>query len=671
MTDAAARIAALRRELNRHNHLYYVENAPEISDRRFDELMRELEELETAHPELYDALSPTQRVGSDLSKGFEKVLHERPMMSLANTYDIQDVDDWFGRIVKALGSEEFSIVGELKFDGAGISLTYEHGRLVRAVTRGDGTRGDDVTANIKAIRSIPLELAPGSWPDKFEIRGEILMPWKEFERLNAEREEAGETPFANPRNAGSGTLKMLDPRQVSERRLDARFYHLLGDELPADNHYDCMLAARAWGFHVSAHMQLLHGLKDVDDYIHHWDSARAGLPVATDGLVFKVNDFGQQRRLGFTAKSPRWAVAYKFSPEQASTPLLEVTFETGRMGIVTPVANLEPVLLSGTMVKRASLHNEDIMEKLGIHRADWLVVEKAGEIIPQVIEVDMSHRRPDAEPIRFVSHCPECGTALVRVEGEAAWRCPNIYGCRPQLTGRIEHFCSRRMMNIDGIGEETARLLFDSGRVESIGQLYQLGPGSFDGLEGIGPKTVERILSGIAKSREVPFWRLLYALSIPNVGETTARRLAGGVVSMDRMESMSVEELSAIQDIGPVIAQCIHDYLREPFNRDNIEMLRRAGLQMSVPESEATPLSDTLAGKQIVISGTFARHSRDEYKAMIEAHGGKNAGSISGKTSFLLGGDGIGPAKLKKCESLGIPILSEDDFLGMLSQENS
>ncbi len=664
--DYTDRINRLREELNRHNHNYYVLNAPEISDKDFDMLMKELEALEKEHPEAYDPLSPTQRVGSDLTKGFEHVVHARPMMSLSNSYSAEEVGEWFDRVSRQLGGEDFTVVGEMKFDGTSISLTYRDGRLVRAVTRGDGTQGDDVTANVKTIRSIPLQLAPGSWPEEFEIRGEILMPWEVFEQLNAERAYNEEPLFANPRNAASGTLKMQDPREVARRRLDARFYYLLSDDMPSESHFDCMEAARNWGFKVSSAMQRLHSLEEVERYIAFWDEERRKLPVATDGLVFKVDSLRQQLNLGYTAKSPRWAIAYKFNPERACTQLRFVSFETGRMGIVTPVANLEPVLLSGTVVKRASLHNDDIIRELGIHQSDWLYVEKGGEIIPKITGVEISRRMPEAEPVRFVSHCPECGTPLVRVEGEAAWRCPNAYGCRPQITGKIEHFCARRMMDIDGIGEETAELLFASGLVSGIADLYDLNEEKLARLDRVGEKTALRIIKGVEASKKVPFERVVYALSIPNVGETTAKRLASSVKSMDRMMEMSVEELTAVPDVGPVIAQCIYDYLRDPVCADNIARLGRAGVQMQLSPDRMEPKGDALAGKTIVISGTFARHSRDEYKEMIEANGGKNSGSISKKTSFVLAGENMGPAKLEKCRSLGVPILNEEEFLAMV-----
>lgn len=666
--QAQIRIAKLRNELNRHNHNYYVLNSPEISDKEFDMLLKELESLEAEYPEYRDPLSPTQRVGSDLTKGFEHVVHDKPMMSLSNTYSVGEVDDWFKRIDKALGGEGYGIVGEMKFDGTSISITYRNGRMERAVTRGDGTQGDDVTANVKTIRSVPLELQPGDWPDEFEIRGEILMPWEVFERLNAERSYNEEPLFANPRNAASGTLKMQDSREVARRHLDARFYYLLGDNLPYDNHYDNMEAARSWGFKVSKAMRVMHNLEEIDDYIAYWDEHRKELPVATDGLVFKVNSLRQQLNLGYTAKSPRWAVAFKFNPERACTPLRFVSFETGRMGIVTPVANLEPVQLSGTVVKRASLHNEDIMEELDIHEGDSLYVEKAGEIIPQITGVEKSLRPAGAAKIKFVRTCPECGSPLVRIFGEAAWCCPNKYGCRPQITGRIEHFCARRMMDIDGIGEETAELLYEAGLVSRIGEIYSLKAEQLVTLGRMGEKSAARIIKGIEESKQVPFERVIYALSIPNVGETTAKRLARTVKSMNKLTEMSLEELTAVPDVGPVIAQCIYDYLREPVNERNIDDLRAAGVQMELSADKMEPTGDALAGKTIVISGTFSHHSRDEYKDIIVNEGGRNAGSISKKTSFVLAGENMGPAKLEKCEKLGVPIVSEDEFLDMIGE---
>lgn len=670
MDEIKKKIEDLRSELNRHNYNYYVLNAPEISDKDFDMMMKELEKLESEYPEFNDPLSPTQRVGSDLSKGFEHIIHNRAMMSLSNTYNVEEVDDWFDRVRKTLNGEDFTVVGEMKFDGTSISLTYENGRLVRAVTRGDGMQGDDVTANVKTIKSIPLVLMPGDWPAEFEIRGEILMPWAVFDSLNRERARNEEPLFANPRNAASGTLKTQDPKEVAKRKLDARFYYLLSDNLPYDNHYENMEAARKWGFKVSKDMKCLYSLKEVEDYINYWDEHRKELPVATDGLVFKVNSLRQQLNLGYTAKSPRWAVAFKFNPENACTRLRFVSFETGRMGIVTPVANLEPVLLSGTIVKRASLHNSDIIRQLDIHEGDWLYVEKGGEIIPKITGVDKSRRDKAALPIRFVSNCPECGTPLIRQEGDAAWFCPNRYHCRPQLTGRIEHFAARRMMNIDGIGEETSEMLFSVGLVENIADLYDLTLEKLSKLDRIGDKSAKKILKGIEESKQVPFERVIYALSIPNVGETTSKRLANAVKSMDHLRNMTVEELNDIPDIGPVIAQGIYDFLREPVNVEIIDRLIHAGLQMELSADKMNPAGDILEGKSIVISGTFTHHSRDEYKDIIESEGGKNVGSISKKTSFVLAGENMGPAKYEKCQKLGIPIVSEDEFLRMIDKND-
>jgi len=666
MTTTENKIKKLREEINRHNYNYYVLNTPEITDKEFDMLLKELEALENSFPEFSDPLSPTQRVGSDLTKNFVHVVHKRPMMSLSNSYSIEEVDEWFERVKKTLDRQAFSICAELKFDGTSISLTYRHGRLIRAVTRGDGEKGDDVTENVKTIRSIPLQLLPGNWPDEFEIRGEILMPWNVFEKLNEERAYNEEPLFANPRNAASGTLKMQDPRIVAKRHLDARFYYLLTDSPLTGSHYEDMLLAKSWGFNVSSDMKILHSLQEVDNFIDLWDTERKKLPVATDGLVFKVDSIRQQLNLGYTAKSPRWAIAYKFNPEQACTQLRFVSFETGRMGIVTPVANLEPVLLSGTIVKRASLHNEDIIRELDIHDNDWLYVEKGGEIIPKITGVDKDKRAPHANNIQFVKECPVCGTPLVRIPGESAWCCPNHYGCRPQITGKIEHFCARRMMNIDGIGEETAELLYDTGLVKTIADLYDLTQSDLSKLDRIGEKTAQRIIKGIKDSLNIPFERVVYALSIPNVGETTAKRIASAVKNMNNMRAMSVEQLTSIPDVGPVIAQGIYDFLRDPVNIDNILRLAAAGVKMSLADDKLQPAGNILLGKTIVISGTFTHHSRDEYKEMIEQYQGKNAGSISKKTSFVLAGENMGPAKLEKCHTLGIPIVSEDQFLEML-----
>lgn len=666
MDNIRQHIEQLRDELNQHNHRYYVLNSPTISDREFDMKMHELEDLEHAHPEYDDPLSPTHRVGSDLSAGFEQVPHIYPMLSLGNTYSIDDVDQWYTRLKTALTEQEIEIVGEMKFDGTGISLIYEHGRLVRAVTRGDGSHGDVVTENIKTIRSIPLILQGNDWPDRFEIRGEIVLPWTEFERLNAERAFNEEPLFANPRNAAAGTLKSLNPSVVASRGLDAYLYYLLGENLPYPTHYENMAAARRWGFKISDAMTLLYNLDEIDRFINHWDTARRELPVATDGLVFKVNSLKQQLNLGFTAKSPRWAIAYKFQAERAATRLRYVSFDVGRMGIITPVANLEPVLLSGTIVKRASLHNQDIMTSLDIHEGDMLYVEKGGEIIPKITGVDLENRLKGAEPVKFVSHCPACGTPLVRVDGEAAWVCPNKWGCQPQITGRVEHFVGRHMMNIDGIGEETAEILFSSGLVKNIADLYDLKVSDLMGLERFGQKSAERIIDGLEKSKSVGFERVLFALSIPYVGETTAKKIARTVHSIDRLMAMSLEQLQAIEDVGPRIAVSILDYFASETNRDNIARLRDAGLQFEMPETDKSVSSDALAGKSIVISGVFSLHSREQYKELIEQNGGKNVGSISKKTDFILAGENMGPSKLEKAQKLGIPIINEQDFLTML-----
>lgn len=668
MTPHQQRILDLRDELNRHNHNYYVLNAPEISDQDFDMLMKELEALEAEHPDMDDPLSPTHRVGSDLTEGFEQVKHIHPMLSLSNTYSIEEVDEWFDRVRSALGGEDFDIVGEMKFDGTSISLIYEHGRLVRAVTRGDGERGDVVTENIKTIRSIPLQLQGSGWPDFFEIRGEVLMPWSAFERLNREREFNEEPLFANPRNAASGTLKTLSSREVARRGLDAYFYYLIGPDLPADNHYDNMQAARSWGFKVSDIMTLLHGIDSVDSFINKWDAERSALPVATDGLVFKVNSLRQQLNLGYTSKSPRWAIAYKFQAERALTRLQHVSFEVGRMGVVTPVANLDPVLLSGTVVKRASLHNEDIINTLGIHEHDMLYVEKGGEIIPKITGVDVSQREPGAEPVRFVSHCPACGTPLVRVEGEAAWQCPNKFGCPPQLAGRVEHFVGRKMMNIEGIGEETVEQLFHNRLISNIADLYDLTPDKLLKLDGFGPRSAERVMEGLEASKNVPFDRVVYALSIPFVGDTVAKKVAKAFPDIDTLMNATCDQLAATKDIGPRIAENVVEYFANPINRDIIERLRNAGLQMSMPAESTEGRTDLLEGKSFVISGTFSRHSRDEYKELIERNGGKNVGSISKKTDYVLAGENMGPSKREKAQTLGIPVIDENQFLSMIGE---
>lgn len=666
MTPEVQRIISLREELNRHNHNYYVENNPTISDYEFDILLKELQELESRHPEMYDPLSPTQRVGSDISKGFAQVKHEKQMLSLSNTYSISEVDDFIRRARQALPGEELTIVGEMKFDGTSISITYENGRMVRAVTRGDGTQGDDVTENVKTIRSVPLQLQPGNWPAKFEVRGEIVLPWEAFDRLNKEREFNEEPLFANPRNAAAGTLKMQNPAEVARRGLDAWFYFLLSDELPADNHFDNMQAARKWGFKVSDIMTRLHSIEEVDKFIKYWDTERKHLPMATDGLVFKVNSLRQQLNLGSTAKSPRWAIAYKFKAERALTQLKFVSFEVGRTGVITPVANLEPVLLSGTIVKRASLHNEDIIRQLDIHDNDMVYVEKGGEIIPKITGVNVDNRDMFASPVTFISHCPACGTPLIRIDGEAAWVCPNKYGCPPQIAGRIAHFVSRRAMNIDGIGEETVEQLISAGLLKNIADLYDLRFEQVVCLDRFAQKSAQKLIDGIKASATVPFERVLFALSIPGIGEIGAKKIARTVKSLDNLISMPHDRLMAIEDVGEGLADNIVEYFADENNRAIIARLRAAGLQFEISTETEAASSDKLAGKSIVISGVFAHHSRDEYKAMIEQNGGKNVGSISKKTDFILAGENMGPSKAEKAASLGIPLISEDDFLEML-----
>lgn len=676
MTDIEAKIKQLRDELNRHNYNYYVLNQPTIGDMEFDFKMHELEDLEKAHPEFADPLSPTQRVGSDISQGFKQVLHERPMQSLGNSYSIEEVQDFLRRAKDGLGGEPVQIVGEMKYDGTSISCTYEHGRLVRAVTRGDGVRGDDVTANVITIKSVPLQLQPGDWPDKFEVRGEILLPWASFERLNKEREFNEEPLFANPRNAAAGTLKMQNSAEVARRGLDAYFYFLLGDQLEASapglfsendfsTHTGRMEALKKWGFKVADH-SVLDSIDAVKDFIDQWDVQRKNLPVATDGLVFKLNSIRQWLNLGSTAKSPRWAIAYKFAPERECSPLQFISFEVGRTGVITPVANLDPVLLSGTIVKRASLHNEDIIRQLDIHEGDYLYVEKGGEIIPKIVGVDLKRRKADSRPIEFVRTCPVCGTSLTRIEGEAAWVCPNKYGCKPQITGRIEHFVARHAMNIDGIGEEVAVQLHESGLVHNIADIYSLTGNDLMRLEHFQRKASDRILSGIRKSLEVPFERVLFAIGIPYVGETTAKVLARNVHTINRLMAMNAEELASIPEIGPKIAESIVGYFAAEGNREIIERLREAGVQLCLSEAELANRTDKLAGKKIVISGVFAKHSREEYKAMIEQNGGKNVSSISSATSYVFAGENMGPAKLEKARKLGIPIIGEDEFLAMI-----
>ncbi len=661
-----AEIEHLRKELNKHNHNYYVLNSPTISDKEFDEMMKRLEELEKEHKEFFDPLSPTQRVGSDLTAGFKQVKHEHPMLSLGNTYSIGEVEDFLRRTKSSLEGGDLEIVGEMKLDGTSISITYENGRLVRAVTRGDGVKGDDVTVNVKTIRSIPLELQEGDYPEKFEVRGEILMPWKSFDALNKERAYNEEPLLANPRNAAAGTLKTLNPAEVARRNLDAYFYYLIADNLPFATHWESLQALKRWGFKVSSAAKVMNSIKEVMEFIEYWDTERKNLEVATDGLVFKVNSYRQQRALGFTAKSPRWAIAYKFQAERALTKLKYVSFETGRMGVITPVANLEPVQLSGTIVKRASLHNEDIIKQLDIHENDFLFVEKGGEIIPKIVGVDTNQRQTNSKPIEFVRTCPVCGTELVRNAGEAAWVCPNKYGCRPQITGRIEHFVGRKMMDIDGIGEETAEQLYTVGLVKNIADIYDLTDDRLQIAGRVGELTAQRIMRGIKASKEVPFERVIYSLSIPNVGETVAKKIAYATGDIDKLMNSTMEDLTSIDEIGSVIAESVISFFHEPINREIVERLRTAGLQMAISSDAKAMMSDKLAGKSIVISGVFQHHSRDEYKKLIEQNGGKNVSSISKKTDFVFAGENMGPSKLQKAQDLGIKIINEEEFLKMI-----
>ncbi|MCI7706587.1 MAG: NAD-dependent DNA ligase LigA [Bacteroidales bacterium] len=660
-------IEALRSELEQHNYNYYVLSAPTISDKEFDEKMKELQDLEAAHPEYYDPNSPTQRVGSDLSKEFEQVQHRYPMLSLGNTYSEEEVRDFYERTERSL-NEPFEIVAELKYDGTSISLWYEKGRLVRAVTRGDGSKGDDVTANVKTIRSVPLRLRGNDYPEEVEIRGEILLPWAEFDRLNKEREEQEEPLFANPRNAASGTLKQQNPAIVAARKLDAYLYYVLGEHLPADTHYGNLEAARRWGLKIPDVIKVCHNLQDIFDYIHYWDTERKNLPVATDGIVLKVNSLRQQKNLGFTAKSPRWAIAYKFQAERAETRLNSVSFQVGRTGAVTPVANLEPVLLAGTVVKRASLHNADIIDGLDLHIGDQVYVEKGGEIIPKIVGVNTEARTMMiGEKVRFITRCPECKTPLVRPEGEAAHYCPNDSGCPPQIKGRIEHFVTRKAMNIN-IGPETVEDLFNVGLVKNIADLYDLRITDLLTLERWAEKSARNLMNSLRESKAVPFERVLYALGIRYVGETVAKRLASSFHSIDRLMEASFEQLVDVDEIGDRIAQSVVAYFSDVENRQIVERLRAHGLQMEVSEEVLANRSERLKGLTFVISGTFTQHSRDEYKAMIEQHGGKNTGSVSGKTSYILAGENMGPAKLEKAAKLGVRIIREDEFLKMIEE---
>ena len=659
------RIKALREQLNNYNYHYYVLSQPLISDFEFDKLLAELQQLENENPQFFDPNSPTQRVGSDINQNFTQVKHEYPMLSLGNTYNEGEVADFYNRVAKALNAP-FEIVCELKYDGTSISLTYENGELVRAVTRGDGEKGDDVTSNVRTIRSIPLKLQ-GEYPEKFEIRGEILMPWKVFEDLNKEREAQEEPLFANPRNAASGSLKLQNASEVAKRKLDAYLYYMLGENLPADTHSGCLEAASKFGFKISDAVKVCKTLPEVMDYIKYWDTERKNLPVATDGIVLKVNDLTQQKNLGYTAKSPRWAIAYKFQAERALTTLQSVSYQVGRTGAITPVANLEPVQLSGTVVKRASLHNADIINQLNLHIGDKVYVEKGGEIIPKITGVETSIRDLFAEKIEFITVCPECGTPLVRDEGEAAHYCPNEASCPPQIKGKMVHFVSRKAMNIDGLGEETIDLIYRNGLAKNIADLYTLKLVNLAYLDRLGDKSGRKILASLEKSKSVPFERVLFALGIRYVGETVAKKLASALENIDKIMSATAAELACIDEIGEVIAQSVEEYFKEPANRELVERLRSYGLQMEISKEKAALKTDKLAGKIIVISGTFEKHSREELKELIELNGGKNSSSISSKTNFILAGANMGPAKEEKANKLGIKMINEDEFLELIN----
>lgn len=659
-----SRIETLRRELEQHNYDYYVKSMPTITDFEFDAKLRQLQELEAQYPEFFDPNSPTQRVGSDIANGFEQVAHVYPMLSLGNTYSLGEVQDFYERVRKGL-NEDFELVCELKYDGTSISLTYEDGLLVRAVTRGDGEKGDDVTANVKTIRSIPLRLQ-GDYPASFEIRGEILMPWAVFDELNREREEQEEQLFANPRNAASGTLKLQNSSVVASRKLDAYFYYMLGENLPSDLHSVNLTAAHSWGFKISDATKVCKTLAEVADFINYWDVERKNLPVATDGIVLKVNSLGRQKNLGYTAKSPRWAIAYKFQAEKAVTRLNSVSYQVGRTGAVTPVANLDPVQLSGTTVKRASLHNADIIAALDLHIGDMVFVEKGGEIIPKITAVDKEARFLIGDKVQFIKNCPECGAALVRFDGEAAHYCPNENACPPQIKGKMEHFVSRKAMNIDGLGAETINLLYQNDLLRNIADIYALQIPDLIRLERLGTKSAYNIQAGCEKSKEIPFERVVFALGIRFVGETIAKKLAFAFKNIETLERATFEELIAVDEIGERIAQSVVAYFVEPQNVETLERLKAFGLQMSLSEEKLQAHGEALAGLSIVISGTFSQHSRDEYKTMIERNGGKNVGSVSAKTSFILAGENMGPEKLKKAEKLGVKLLTETEFLAMI-----
>ena len=661
------RIEELRRQLHEHNYNYYVLSSSTISDFEFDALLRELQQLEEAHPEMFDPSSPTQRVGSDITKGFVQVAHKYPMLSLGNTYSKAEVADFYDRVKRAL-NEDFEICCELKFDGSSISLTYRDGKLVQAVTRGDGEKGDDVTANVKTIRSVPLVLKGSGYPAEFEIRGEVLMPWQVFDDLNAVRERNGEPLFANPRNAASGTLKLQDPSEVASRKLDAYLYYMLGEELPAEGHYENLQVAKEWGFKISDTTRKCKTIEEVFAFIDHFDKARKELPVATDGIVLKVNSLRQQKNLGYTAKSPRWAIAYKFQAERALTRLNEVTYQVGRTGVVTPVANLDAVQLSGTVVKRASLHNADIIEKYDLHIGDMVYVEKGGEIIPKITGVDLDARILVGDKVTFISRCPVCGTQLVRNEGEAAHYCPNENGCAPQIRARVEHFVSREAMNIETIGPETVEILYSYGLINNVADLYSMNEDDFLFLPRMGGKTVANIFEALKRSCDVPFERVLFALGIRYVGATVAKRLARAFCNVDALMSATIEQLVAIDEIGERIAASVINYFSNPANVELINRLRAAGLKFEIEEEVLHNRTNILAGKSIVISGVFAHHSRDEYKDMIEQNGGKNVGSVSKSTSFILAGENMGPSKLEKAQKLNVSLVSEAEFLEMIGQ---
>ena len=693
-------ILALRKELEQANHQYYVLNKPTMSDYDFDQKLRRLQDLEALYPDMFDASSPTQRVGSDIEeikgerrkakgekgKGFEQVAHKYPMLSLSNTYSQEEIEDWLRKL-----PENVEIVCELKYDGLSISLWYENGVLTKALTRGDGVKGDNVIENIKTITTIPQYISTLESgvriPEFIELRGEVLLSWEAFERLNKERAEQEEPLFANPRNAASGTLKLQDSNEVTRRGLDCYLYYMLGEDLPASNHYDRLQIAKQWGFPISDAVKVCHSLEEVMEYIHYWDTERKNLPVATDGIVLKVNDLSTQEELGYTAKSPRWAIAYKFPAEKQLTRLNAITYQVGRTGVVTPVANLEAVQLSGTIVQRATLHNEDFIRQLDIREGDMVWVEKGGEIIPKIVSVEPRTRNQESRLISndrtdegdkslllapysiFPKNCPECGTPLVRVEGEAAWRCPNEVSCPPQIKGKIEHFVSRKAMNIDGLGSETIDLLYSQGLLKNIADIYVLTQEDIACQERLGEKSAQNILAGIETSKQVPWARVLFSLGIRMVGETTAKKIARRFPSIDQLQWATIEQLTAIEDVGEQIANNIIAYFNDLNNLEIINRLREAGVQMESQEVEQTPQSDILQGKSIVVSGVFSHHSRDEYKAMIEANGGKNVGSVSKKTTFILAGENMGPEKRKKAESLGVEIITEEQFLTMLQYE--